>query len=127
MPCICKGMWVAGSIGGNSKKDISIESNWQELDFLKRYLVIIQISQFVGGMYGEWHNTKAINNTARRVGRLGEYKAIDWEIYFGDLIEEGVSNRHLKENKTIQWKQKMQKCLNIKGKCWKPCAPLSQS
>jgi hypothetical protein len=53
MPCICKGMWVAGSTGGNSKKDISIESNWQELDFLKRYLVIIQISQFVGSMYGE--------------------------------------------------------------------------
>jgi hypothetical protein len=67
-------------MGGNSKKDISIESNWQELDFLKRYLVIIQISQFVGGMYGECHNTKARNNklnTTRWVGRLGDYGVVD--------------------------------------------------
>jgi hypothetical protein len=64
---------------GNLKKDISIESNWQELDFLKTYLVIIQISQFVGGMYRECHNTKAKNNklnSARWVGRLVDYGAI---------------------------------------------------
>jgi hypothetical protein len=62
------------------KKDISIESNRQELDFLKRDLVIIQISQFIGGMYGECHNMKVRNNKlniARQVGRLGDYGVVD--------------------------------------------------
>jgi hypothetical protein len=44
------------------KKDISIESNRQKLNFLTRYLVIIQIWQLVGGMSREHHNTEVRNN-----------------------------------------------------------------
>jgi hypothetical protein len=44
------------------KKDISIESNQQKLNFLKRYLVIIQILELVGGMSREHHNIEVRNN-----------------------------------------------------------------
>jgi hypothetical protein len=67
-------------MGGNLKNHISIKSNRQELDFLKRYLVLIQISQLVGSMFGECHNKKTRNkklNIARQVGRLGDYGAIN--------------------------------------------------
>jgi hypothetical protein len=60
------------------KKDISIESNQQELNFLKRYLVIIQISQLVGGMTWQHHSMEVrdnILNIAYKARRLWELQS----------------------------------------------------
>jgi hypothetical protein len=55
------------------KQNISIKNNQQKLEFLNKYLVIIQILQFVGGMYWQHHYTKAKNsrqNIPNEGGRL---------------------------------------------------------
>jgi hypothetical protein len=48
--------------GWQFERNISIESNHQEFNFLKRYLVIIQILQLVGGMFRENHSMEVRNN-----------------------------------------------------------------
>ncbi len=78
-------------------------------------------------MYGECHNMKVRNNKlniARQVGRLGDYGVVDWEIAFGDLIEEG---RGIKSSPKEELDNSMKKKDVKTRECWEPCATLSQS
>jgi hypothetical protein len=55
--------------GWQYEKDISIENNQQELNFLKRYRVIIQILQLIGGTSKECHNMEVRNNKLNTTGQ----------------------------------------------------------
>jgi hypothetical protein len=117
--------------GWQFEKNISIKKNQQELNFLKRYLVITQICNSLKVCLSrtiKWRRETTKWILQAGLHGCGDYGAIDWKITINDFSEEGKSVKSSSEEKSNNsMKKKMQEHMNIEGECWESRALLSQS